>query len=72
MANDIATLGRWGNLERGLGAADDRLPERFFSEPNVSERSGGHAVSKEDYLEELRRYYALRGWNGEGVPGYRP
>ena len=72
IANDLATLGRWGNLERGLGAADDRLPGRFFSEPNVSERSGGHAVSEADFLSELRRYYALRNWNGEGVPNYRP
>ncbi len=71
-ANDIVTLGRWYNLGCGLGAADDLLPPRFYTEPNVSERSGGHTVCRADYLAELKRYYARRNWSEEGVPNYRP
>ncbi len=72
LANDIVTLGRWYNLGCGLSAADDRLPARFHAEPNVSQRSGGHAVPEADYLAELQRYYARRNWSAEGVPNYRP
>jgi aldehyde:ferredoxin oxidoreductase len=71
-ARDITTLGRWYNLARGLGLEDDLLPARFYEEPNVSAQSGGHVVSRQEYLRELRRYYALRGWDEQGVPGYRP
>jgi aldehyde:ferredoxin oxidoreductase len=72
IANDIVTLGRWYNLRRGLTQADDLLPARFYREANVSAKSGGHVVSRQDYLAELKRYYALRNWNEEGVPRYRP
>jgi aldehyde:ferredoxin oxidoreductase len=72
IANDIVTLGRWYNLARGLGPADDLLPARFYEEPNVSAKSGGHVVSRPEYLAELKRYYARRNWDGEGVPRYRP
>ena len=71
-ARDIATLGRWYNLSCGLGPADDLLPARFFHETHAGGGSAGHCVSKADYLEELKRYYTLRGWNEQGVPGYRP
>jgi aldehyde:ferredoxin oxidoreductase len=72
IANDIVTLGRWYNLARGLGLADDLLPARFYEEPNVSAKSGGHVVSRQEYLAELRRYYARRNWDEQGVPRYRP
>ncbi len=72
LANEVTTLGKWYNLARGLGLADDLLPARFYEEPNVSAKSGGHVVSREEHLAELRRYYARRNWDGEGVPRYRP
>jgi aldehyde:ferredoxin oxidoreductase len=72
IANDVVTLGKWYNLARGLGLADDLLPARFYEEPNVSAKSGGHVVPREEHLQELRRYYARRNWDGEGVPRYRP
>jgi aldehyde:ferredoxin oxidoreductase len=71
-ARDIATLGRWYNLGCGLGPQDDLLPERFFGEAHADGGSAGRRLSREEYLAELGRYYALRGWNGQGVPGYRP
>jgi aldehyde:ferredoxin oxidoreductase len=67
-ANVIVTLGRRYNMACGLTAEDDLLPERFYAEPNVSEQSGGLAVSKEDYLRELQAYYRMRGWGADGVP----
>ena len=71
-ARDLATLGRWYNLKCGLGPADDLLPARFYHEPLAGGGSEGHRVSEADYLQELQRYYALRGWDAQGVPGYRP
>jgi aldehyde:ferredoxin oxidoreductase len=72
IANDVVTLGRWYNLARGLGPADDLLPARFYEEPNVSAKSGGHVVLREAYLAELGRYYARRNWDPLGMPRYRP
>ena len=72
VARDITTLGRWYNLGCGLGPGDDLLPERFFREAHADGGSAGQRLSREEYLKELARYYALRGWSEQGVPGYRP
>jgi aldehyde:ferredoxin oxidoreductase len=71
-ARDITTLGRWYNLGCGLGPGDDQLPERFFREAHADGGSAGRRLSRTEYLEELGRYYALRGWDSRGVPSYRP
>jgi aldehyde:ferredoxin oxidoreductase len=68
IANHIVTMGRNYNLREGLSAEEDMLPDRFFSEPNDSLNSGGHTVDREAYRQEIGRYYALRGWDSQGVP----
>ena len=67
-ANNIVTLGRLYNIKNGLNLYDDLLPERFYTEPNISEGAEGKIISKKDYMEEIKKYYSLRGWNEEGIP----
>jgi len=53
------------NLKAGLGKSDDTLPDRMLNEPAKS-GAGKDQVCRLD--EMLPEYYALRGWNEEGVP----
>jgi len=61
----IFNLERLFNLGAGLTAADDTLPRRMLEEPFTEGASKGH-VPKLDIM--LPEYYALRGWDAEGVP----
>ncbi|HET6475252.1 MAG TPA: aldehyde ferredoxin oxidoreductase family protein [Thermoleophilia bacterium] len=61
----IFNLERLFNLGAGLTSADDTLPRRMLEEPFVEGASKGH-VPKLDVM--LPEYYALRGWDGDGVP----
>ncbi len=59
---------RFYNCENGFGAADDQLPERFFSEPGSS--GEGIAIPPIDrgrFAEELQKYYRVRGLTPEGT-----
>ena len=67
MANRVAALERLFNLEAGLGAEDDTLPERFSLEPIVV--AGEERVISRDIIRRLRSdYYRARGWDEEGRP----
>ena len=72
IANNIVTLGKWYNIKVGLTMKDDILPERFFTESVGSGCSICKPVSKIEYKKEIRKYYALRNWNEEGVPNFHP
>ncbi len=51
------------NLRQGLTAADDMLPQRYFTRrPGVDENIC------ESLPGLLQEYYALRGWSADGVP----
>jgi aldehyde:ferredoxin oxidoreductase len=64
----IWNLTRLFNIREGLTGKDDTLPERFMKEP-LPEGAAKEQVIKRSMLEEmLREYYALRGWNENGVP----
>lgn len=75
-AGTLAALGertifreRRQNARRGLGAADDDLPSRFFTEPGTG--GDGFAVpalSREDFLAARAKYYRLRGLDADGRP----
>jgi len=71
-ANNIVSLGRWYNIRSGLSYKDDFLPERFYTEPNISEGGQGKFISKDEYVKALQTYYSLRKWNDEGIPGIQP
>ncbi|MGD9962679.1 MAG: aldehyde ferredoxin oxidoreductase family protein [Thermoplasmata archaeon] len=62
------TVERLFNLREGLGKKDDTLPDRFFTLPIHDGPSKGAVVNREDFEREIEAYYALWGWNSEGVP----
>src|SRR5512146_2709013 len=78
----IVNLERMFNVRHGLGRKDDRLPERFSKEPldvytytlnqetQQMERSEKpvHTGLVHDLDAMLDRYYALRGWDADGIP----
>lgn len=78
----IVNLERLYNARLGLSRADDRLPDRFTSEPlevyafDRDEAAGDAQPSPEpvhvgvlrDFDGMLDRYYRLRGWDENGVP----
>ncbi len=78
----IVNLERMFNVRHGLSRKDDRLPERFSKEPldvytytlnqetqqmECSEKPV-HTGLVHDLNAMLDRYYALRGWDANGVP----
>ncbi len=62
----ITTLERAVNLHHGLQRADDELPDRFHREPLPSGAPPGRLVVEMDRM--VSDYYALRGWDKDGVP----
>ena len=64
----IWNLGRLLNLREGLSRADDRLPERILGTPHPDGGAAGKVIGAGAFDEALDEYYALRGWDAEGVP----
>jgi aldehyde:ferredoxin oxidoreductase len=61
-------LMRWYNLREGRTAADDRLPDRFFTEPIASGPRRGDVLERAAFAEAIRTFYAMMGWDDEGRP----
>jgi len=58
---------RFYNLENGFTSADDSLPERFFSEVGSSgDGIDVLPIAKDRFLEEIQKYYRIRGLNEQG------
>jgi aldehyde:ferredoxin oxidoreductase len=55
------------NVREGFSRQDDMLPDRV-GEPMSRGSSEGSVITKEDLQEMLDRYYALRGWDPNGIP----
>ena len=62
---------RFYNQQNGFTAEDDFLPERFFLEPGSSGTEFDiPPLDRERFLEELQRYYRIRGLDRSGrLPG---
>jgi aldehyde:ferredoxin oxidoreductase len=65
ISSNIQNETRRFNLREGITAKDDTLPKRFFDEPLGKDEK---TIRREDLQKMLRDYYALRGWNSEGIP----
>jgi aldehyde:ferredoxin oxidoreductase len=65
IACNILNATRTFNIREGLTRKDDTLPTRFFEEP-IEE---GRVMKREDFDRLLAEYYALRGWDEQGLPG---
>lgn len=61
----IWNLERLFNLKAGFTADDDTLPQRMLTEPRLKGGAEGQVVRLDEMLPE---YYALRGWDKNGVP----
>jgi aldehyde:ferredoxin oxidoreductase len=64
----LTNVARVWNLRAGFTRADDTLPDRLLMEPLKTGASQGHRISPEDRDFMLNEYYALRGWDANGVP----
>jgi aldehyde:ferredoxin oxidoreductase len=65
VSSNIQNETRRFNLREGVTAKDDTLPKRFFDEPLGKDEK---TIRREDLQKMLQDYYALRGWNSEGIP----
>ena len=61
----IWNIERLFNLGAGFTAADDTLPERILKQPAPQGSAKGRTA---DLSRLLPEYYALRGWDENGVP----
>jgi aldehyde:ferredoxin oxidoreductase len=61
----IYNLERMFNLREGLTGQDDRMPKRFLKEPLPDGAAKGQIYEENDLLPQ---YYAVRGWDSNGVP----
>ena len=63
----ICLTERFYNCANGFAAADDLLPERFFTEPGSSgEGIDIPPIDRARFAEELQKYYRIRGLTPEG------
>ncbi len=66
----IYTLERMFNLREGFTRKDDNLPERYFKEPTPIGLpiAKGKKIDRKKFEIMLDEYYALHGWDKDGVP----
>jgi aldehyde:ferredoxin oxidoreductase len=67
-ADLIETLIRRINNREGFSAADDRLPKRVLEESLPEGPPQDKVIGRENFEKMKREYYALRGWDENGVP----
>lgn len=64
----IYNLERIINVRHGISRKDDTLPYRVMNEPIPDGPASGRYCSKENLDAMLDKYYALRGWDRNGIP----
>ena len=64
----IWNLGRLLNLREGLDPAEDSLPERILGVPHPDGAAAGKVIGADALRAAVSEYYALRGWDADGVP----
>ena len=67
----IWNLVRLFNIREGFSRKQDTLHKRFMTEPLPSGPAKGHLISSEELNKMLDEYYALRGWDKQGIPTRR-
>jgi aldehyde:ferredoxin oxidoreductase len=64
----IVNLERLFNVREGVRRVDDRLPWKVMHEPIPDGASAGMYCPPDELAAMLDDYYALRGWDADGVP----
>ncbi|MBN1827816.1 MAG: aldehyde ferredoxin oxidoreductase family protein [Deltaproteobacteria bacterium] len=64
----IYNLERLISVSRGASRKDDVLPYRVMNEPIPDGPAQGRYVSQEDLNAMIEKYYAIRGWDHNGIP----
>ena len=64
----IYTLERMILVREGIRREDDMLPPRIMTEKVPDGPAKGRVLTREMYEVMLNEYYAVRGWDKEGVP----
>jgi aldehyde:ferredoxin oxidoreductase len=64
----VVNLERLFNVREGVRRQDDVLPWRVMHEPIPDGPSAGMHCRPHELAMMLDRYYALRGWDADGVP----
>jgi aldehyde:ferredoxin oxidoreductase len=64
----VINLERLFNTRAGVRRKDDVLPWRVMHEPIPDGPSAGMRCPPEELSTMLDRYYALRGWDADGMP----
>ena len=66
----IYTIERLFNIREGFSRKDDKLPERFFTEPTPIglPRVKNKKIDREKFEKMLNEYYSLHNWDNNGVP----
>jgi aldehyde:ferredoxin oxidoreductase len=62
------TLERAFDVRRGKRRKDDTLPKRIFETAVPGGRYKGERLDKVSFNGMLDEYYALRGWDSDGIP----
>jgi aldehyde:ferredoxin oxidoreductase len=62
------TLERAFDVRRGKRRKDDTLPKRLFKTAIPGGRYKGERLDRAKFEKMLDEYYALRGWDSEGIP----
>jgi aldehyde:ferredoxin oxidoreductase len=56
------------NIREGISSKDDVLPSRFYNEISPKGKPKGRKIDKIEFEKARAEYYALRGWNEDGIP----
>jgi len=67
-AQRVRTLERAFNVLRGIRRKDDTLPKRLFETPVPGGRFKGHTLDRKKFDRMVDEYYALCGWDDDGIP----
>jgi aldehyde:ferredoxin oxidoreductase len=68
IADRIETLVRLFNLREGFRRKDDTVPYRTLHESLPDGPAKGQIIGEANFNRMIDEYYALRGWDSEGVP----
>jgi aldehyde:ferredoxin oxidoreductase len=67
-AQRCKTLERAFDVRRGKRRTDDSLPRRMFETAVLGGRLKGERLDRERFEKMVDEYYALRGWDSQGIP----